>query len=186
VAPGRQNEFSQVAADVHTENYPAFFEKAGVIWRELFPGIPFEHSFLDEDFAKLYESEQTLARILSAFTLIAILVSCLGLFGLATFAAERRTKEIGVRKVLGATVAGITALLAKDFLKLVVIAIFIASPVAYYLMEQWLVDFAYRIDLQWWIFAGAGVLAVVVAFLTVSFQSIKAALANPARSLQSE
>ena len=127
-----------------------------------------------------------MASLVGSLTGIAILISCLGLFGLAAFAAERRTKEIGIRKVLGASVAGITALLAKDFLKLVLIAIVLASPIAYYFMNIWLSDFAYRIDIQWWMFAVAGLVAIVVAFLTVSFQSIRAALMNPVKSLRSE
>ncbi|MBK7938326.1 MAG: ABC transporter permease [Lewinellaceae bacterium] len=180
------NEMSQVAVDVQTNDYGAFFQKAGTHWHNLLPGIPFEHSFLDQDFAQLYESEQTLSRILGAFTLIAILISCLGLFGLSAFTAEQRTKEIGIRKVLGASVSGITGLLAKDFLKLVFVAIVIASPVAWWAANKWLADFAYRIPVQWWMFAVAGAVAVAVAFLTVSYQSIKAALANPVKSLRSE
>ncbi|HRI62263.1 MAG TPA: ABC transporter permease, partial [Saprospiraceae bacterium] len=124
--------------------------------------------------------------VLSVFTGLALFIGCLGLFALAAFTAERRTKEIGIRKVLGASVAGITGLLAKDFLKLVFIAILIASPVAYFFMQKWLADFAYRIDIQWWMFAAAGAVAVTVAFLTVGFQSVKAALANPVKSLRSE
>ncbi|RYZ31855.1 MAG: FtsX-like permease family protein, partial [Sphingobacteriales bacterium] len=113
-------------------------------------------------------------------------IACLGLFGLATFTAEQRTKEIGVRKVLGASVASIVTLLSKDFLKLVCIAILIASPLAWYGMNRWLQDFAYKIDLEWWVFALAGLLAIGIALLTVSFQSIKAALMNPVKSLRSE
>lgn len=124
--------------------------------------------------------------VLSVFTGLALFIGCLGLFALAAFTAERRTKEIGIRKVLGASVAGITGLLAKDFLKLVVVAIVIASPVAYFFMQKWLTDFVYRIDIQWWMFAVAGAVAVAVAFLTVGFQSVKAALANPVKSLRSE
>ncbi len=114
------------------------------------------------------------------------MIACLGLFGLATFTAEQRTKEIGVRKVLGASVASIVTLLSKDFLKLVLIAVGIASPLAWWAMTTWLKDFAYRIDLDWWVFAGAGLLAVGIALLTVSFQSIRAALMNPVNSLRSE
>ncbi len=180
------NDLMQVAADVHTSDYAAFFRKAEGLWRDLLPGLPYEHSFLDEDFAKLYESEQTLTHIIGAFTLIAILISCLGLFGLSVFTAEQRTKEIGIRKVLGASVAGLTGLLAKDFLKLVFIAIVIAAPVAWWAMNKWLTDFAYHIDIKWWMFAAAGAAAVAVAFLTVSFQSVRAALANPVKSLRSE
>jgi len=123
---------------------------------------------------------------LGIFTGLALFIACLGLFALATFTAERRTKEIGIRKVLGASVAGITELLAKDFLKLVLIAIVIASPVAYYFMNKWLANFAYRIDIQWWMFAATGAAAVLIAFLTVGFQSVRAALANPVKSLRSE
>jgi putative ABC transport system permease protein len=115
-----------------------------------------------------------------------LLIACLGLFGLATFTAEQRTKEIGVRKVLGASVGSIVTLLSKDFLKLVLIAIVIASPIAWYAMHRWLQNFAYKIDIEWWVFALAGLLAVGIALLTVSFQSIKAALTNPVKSLRSE
>ena len=118
--------------------------------------------------------------------MLSVLVSCLGLFGLAAFTTEQRRKEIGIRKVLGASVTGITSLLAKDFLKLVVVAIVVATPVAYFFMKKWLADFAYRIDIQWWMFVVAGLTAVGIAFLTVSFQSVRAALANPVKSLRSE
>ncbi len=125
-------------------------------------------------------------RIFSLFSALAIFIACVGMFGLATFAAAKRTKEIGIRKVLGASVAGITTLLAKDFLKLVILAMLIATPVAWYLMRQWLEDFAYRVEVQWWMFALAGVLAIGIAFLTIGVQSVKAALANPVKSLRSE
>ena len=118
--------------------------------------------------------------------MLTILISCLGLFGLAAFTAEQRTKEIGVRKVLGASVVSIVTLLSKDFLKLVLIAIVLASPIAWYAMTKWLQDFAYKIDIEWWVFALAGLLAVSIALLTVSFQSVKAALMNPVNSLRSE
>jgi putative ABC transport system permease protein len=134
----------------------------------------------------MYEAEQRVGAIAGIFGLLSVLVSCLGLFGLAAFTTEQRTKEIGIRKVLGASVAGITSLLAKDFMKLVIVAIVIATPLAWYFMKKWLSDFAYRIDIQWWMFAVAGAVAVAVAFLTVSFQSVKAALANPVKSLRSE
>ncbi len=156
------------------------------IWHRLVPGEPFEYTFLEDDFQKNYKADRQMAALVGTFTGIAILISCLGLFGLAAFAAERRTKEIGVRKVLGASVAGITGLLTKDFLKLVIIAILIASPLAWWMMHKWLQDFAYRIEIQWWMFALTGLAAVLIAFLTVSFQSIKAALANPVKSLRSE
>lgn len=167
-------------------NLPDLLATVNGIWKQHIPGEPLEYTFLDEDFQKNYKSDLQMAQLIGSFTGIAILISCLGLFGLAAFAAEQRTKEIGVRKVLGASVAGITALLAKDFLKLVLIAIVIAAPIAYYLMNQWLSDFAYRIEVQWWMFAEAAATAVAIAFLTVSFQSIKAALANPVKSLRND
>ncbi|MCY7359295.1 MAG: ABC transporter permease, partial [Rudanella sp.] len=149
-------------------------------------GQPFNYSFLDDDFDRMYRSEQRVGTIALIFALLAILISCLGLFGLAAFMAEQRTKEIGVRKVLGASVVSIVTLLSKDFLKLVLIAIVIASPIAWWAMHRWLQDFAYKIDIEWWVFALAGLLAVGIALLTVSFQSIKAALMNPVKSLRSE
>jgi putative ABC transport system permease protein len=134
----------------------------------------------------MYKSEQRVSTIAGIFALLSILISCLGLFGLAAYTTERRTKEIGIRKVLGASVAGITGLLAKDFLKLVLISIVIASPVAWYFMQKWLSNFVYRINMQWWMFVLAGIAAIAIAFLTVSYQSIKAALMNPVRSLRKE
>jgi putative ABC transport system permease protein len=147
---------------------------------------PFAYSFLDERFNATYRAEQKIGEILGIFAGLTIFVACLGLFGLATFTAEQRTKEIGVRKVLGASVTSIVALLSKDFLKLVAIAIVIAVPVAWYTMNNWLQGFAYKIDISWWMFALAGVLAVAIALLTVSYQSVKAALMNPVKSLRSE
>ena len=155
-------------------------------WRALLPGIPFVYSFLDERYQQTYVAERRTGLILGLFAMLTIFVACLGLFGLATFTARQRTKEIGVRKVLGASVSSIVALLSKDFLKLVLIALVIASPLAWYAMHRWLQDFAYRIDIAWWVFALAGLLAVGIALLTVSFQSIRAALMNPVKSLRSE
>lgn len=155
-------------------------------WKSMAPDQPFSYRFLDDAFGKVYSAEQRVGKLAGLFALFSVLISCLGLFGLSAFTAEQRTKEIGIRKVLGASVSGITGLLAKDFLKLVLIAIVIASPVAYWFMRHWLADFAYRIDIQWWMFVLAGFVAVAIAFLTVSFQSIKAAMANPVKSLRSE
>lgn len=151
-----------------------------------FPGNTFQHSFLDERFQRLYEADFRFGNILSFFTLLTILIACLGLFGLASYMTFLRTKEIGVRKVLGASVAGIVALLSKDFLKLVVIAILLSSPIAYFVLDQWLEGFAYQIEIQWWVFLLAGGLALGLAFLTVGFQSLKAALHHPADSLRNE
>ncbi|WP_198174908.1 ABC transporter permease [Spirosoma arboris] len=156
------------------------------IFHKYAPEMPFKYYFLDEAFNNLFQVEQRLANVLNLLTNIAILIACLGLFGLAAFTAEQRTKEIGVRKVLGASVASIVTLLSKDFLKLVLIAIVIASPIAWWAMNRWLQDFAYKIDIEWWMFALVGLLAVGITLLTVSFQSIKAALTNPVKSLRSE
>ena len=155
-------------------------------WKQYNADYPFTYTFLDDSFNNLYKSEQKTGVLFNIFATIAILISCLGLFGLATYTAQVRTREIGVRKVLGATVTGIIQLLAKDFIKLVLIAIVVGVPVAWYAMSQWLHDFAYRIDIQWWVFALAGLLAVGIALLTVSFQAVKAALMNPVKSLRSD
>ncbi|SFF30115.1 FtsX-like permease family protein [Spirosoma endophyticum] len=156
------------------------------VWQRINPAEPFEYSFLDADFQKNYESENRLTTLVGYFTFIAILISCLGLFGLASFNAEQRVKEIGVRKVLGASVTNIVALLSKDFIKLVLMALLIASPIAWYAMNRWLQRFAYKVDIEWWMFAFAGLVAVGIALLTVSFQSMKAALMNPVKNLRSE
>ncbi|RYC68898.1 MULTISPECIES: ABC transporter permease [Spirosoma] len=154
--------------------------------KQVNPNYPFTYHFVDEAYEKLYSAEQQVSTLVNYFGILAILISCLGLFGLAAFTAEQRTKEIGVRKVLGASVASIIGLLSKDFLMLVMIALVLASPLAWYALRQWLGTFEYRTDLSWWVFALAGLLAVGIALLTVSFQSIKAALMNPVKSLRSE
>jgi putative ABC transport system permease protein len=150
------------------------------------PHIPFEYRFMDEAYAQLYQSEQRLGQAFTIFTLLALFIACMGLLGLVSQQVMQRTKEIGIRKVLGASVPGIVFLLSKDFLKLVVLALLIAVPLAWYAMSRWLEDFAYSIDLSWWMFGLAGVVALAIALITVSFQSIKAALANPVKSLRSE
>ncbi len=155
-------------------------------WKRLKPNAPFEYKFMDDSFREIYKSEQRIGAILGVFTALAIAIACLGLFGLAAFTAEQRTKEIGIRKVLGASVASIIALLSKDFLKLVGIAIVLATPLAYWGMGVWLQDFAYRVELSWWVFASAGAAAVVIAFITVASQAFRAAQANPVQSLRSE
>lgn len=155
-------------------------------WKKLEPIFPFKYSFLDDSLNDFYQSEARLGRILAWAGGISIFLACLGLFGLATLSVLNRTKEIGIRKVLGASVARLTSLVAQDFLKLVLIAIVLASPLAWYFMNQWLADFAYRIEIQWWMFVLAALAAVGIAFLAVGMQSIKAALANPVKSLRSE
>lgn len=156
------------------------------IWKQVLPGNPLEYNFLDDSFNQLYKADRQTSLLILIFAVIAILISCLGLFGLAAFAAEQRTKEIGIRKVLGATVANITTLISKDFVKLVGIAIIIATPLSLLAMNKWIQSFAYRIKIGWWIFGVAGLIALLIALITVSFQSIKAALANPVESLRSE
>jgi putative ABC transport system permease protein len=137
--------------------------------------------FLDQDFQKNYESESKQASLINYFTIIAIIISCLGLFGLATFTAEQRRKEIGIRKVLGASVSGLVTLLSKDFLRLVIIAVIIASPLAWYAMHKWLQNFAYQTSITWQVFALTALIAVVIAFVTISFQAIKAANSQPCK-----
>ena len=154
--------------------------------KQVNPNYPFTYHFLDEAYEKLYNAEQQVNTLVNYFGLLAILISCLGLFGLAAFTAEQRTKEIGVRKVLGASVGSIVTLLSTDFLKLVLGAIVLATPLAYWAVSKWLGTFAYSTPLSWWVFALAGLLAVGIALLTVSFQSIRAALMNPVNSLRSE
>lgn len=150
------------------------------------PEYPFEYHFIDEEYAKKFNDEQRTASLASLFAALTIFISCLGLFGLATYMAENRIKEIGVRKVLGASVANITVLLSKDFLKLVIISIVVASPVAWWAMNKWLQNYPYRVDIKWWVFAWAGLLSIIIAIVTVSFQAIRAALSNPVNSLRTE
>jgi putative ABC transport system permease protein len=167
-------------------NIPSTLAHIESTWRTFFPDTPFEYHFLDEDYDKLYRSEQRMGTLFNHFTILAVVISCLGLFGLALFMAEKRTKEIGIRKVLGASVSGIVVVLNKEFTKWVLVANVVAWPIAYYAMSKWLQGFAYRIDLDFWIFVLAALIAYAVAVATVSYQSIKAAVANPANSLRYE
>jgi putative ABC transport system permease protein len=155
-------------------------------WRAVYPLHPFEYSFLDEDFDHLYRAEQVRGKIFSAFAGLAIFIACLGLFGLAAFSAEQRTKEIGIRKILGAAEGQIVFLLSKEFVVLVLLANLVAWPIAYWAMHNWLQDFAYRTSLQWDIFIFGGIAALLISLLTVSFQAIKAAVANPVEALRYE
>jgi putative ABC transport system permease protein len=155
-------------------------------WKEYNPKVPFDFVFLDDHLQKQYAREQRTGSVFLLFSVMAILIACLGLFGLASFMAAQRVKEIGIRKVLGASVGSVTGLLARDFLQLVVVATLLACPIAYYFMQKWLSDFAYRIEMQWWMFVAAGAGAVLIAALTVGGQAIKAALANPVKSLRGE
>ena len=175
-----------IIANVDSKDYKASLEKIGQIWHTILPGVPFDYRFMDETVQKQYETEITLSNVINCFTCIAIFISCLGLFGLAAFSAEQRSKEIGIRKVLGASIPGVVRLLSKDFVKLVAVAIVIATPIAWWAMSRWLEAFAYRITVSWWMFALAGFLAMLIALITVSSQAIRAAIANPVRNLRSE
>ncbi|CCG98172.1 protein of unknown function DUF214 [Fibrella aestuarina BUZ 2] len=169
---------------------PGQTEKAVASMRRLAkkynPAYPFDYKFADDSFEEQYKSETLIGKLANYFAVLAIFIACLGLFGLAMFTAEQRTKEIGVRKVLGASVPSLITLLSKDFLRLVLLSILIASPIAWYAMSQWLLDFKYRIDIEWWVFALAGLMAIGIALLTVSYQSIRAALMDPVKSLRAE
>ncbi|MEJ2196185.1 MAG: ABC transporter permease [Ignavibacteriaceae bacterium] len=156
------------------------------IWEKTNPGVPIEYRFMNDQLDQLYNNEQRLSSLISGFSGLAIFLACMGLFGLVTFAAEKRRKEIGIRKVLGASVSSIIKLLSADFVKIVLAANVIAWPVAYFALNKWLEDFAYRIHINWWMFAIAGVIALVIALTTVSFLAIKAATANPIKSLRYE
>ena len=180
------NSFNRISVKISGNNITAALSHLEKTWKKFLPQTPFEYTFLDERFDQLYRSEQRQGTLFTAFACIAIFIACLGLFGLSAFTITQRIKEIGVRKVLGASTGSIVGLLSKDFLRLVVIAAVIAFPVAWYAMHNWLQDFAYRISIQWWVFLAAGFLASVIALVTMSFQAIKAALANPVKSLRSE
>ena len=180
------NRYNYVIANLATKNFPDILKHAENSWNAINPGSPFQYSFLDKDFQKNYEKDQRASDIVGYFTVIAIVIACLGLFGLSAFSAEQRIREVGIRKVLGASVGNVASLLSRDFIGLVLISVLIASPLAWYGMNKWLQNFVYRTPISWWMFAFAGLLAIFIALLTVSFQAIKAALANPVRSLRSE
>jgi putative ABC transport system permease protein len=169
-----------------TGNNMAAMDHIEKTWKKYLPETPFEYSFLDERFASLYKTERQQQSIFSIFAGIAIFIACLGLFGLSAFTISQRLKEIGVRKVLGASVPSIVKLISRDFILLVGVAALIAFPVAWYAMYQWLQDFAYRIEIGWWIFIAAGAVALIIAFATISVQAIRAALANPVSNLRTE
>lgn len=180
------NRYAQAGIRASGHNPVQTLQHIRETWQQLYPNEVFEHEYLDEVVAQFYATETLVARLINVFTTIAILICCLGLYGLVSHTVVQRTKEIGIRKVLGASVASIAFLLSNDFLKLVLIALIIASPLAWFATHRWLQDFAYKVDIEWWVFALAGLLAVGIAILTVSFQSVKAALMNPVKSLRSE
>lgn len=180
------NRFGYISLRINTNDLPATMAFVENTWQELFPQKPYEYAFLDEEFNKQYVADEKMGKTFLLFTSIAIFIACLGLFGLATFVAQQRTKEIGVRKVLGASVSGIVALLSKDFVKLMIISFVIATPLSYLLISKWLDNFAFRINIGWEIFVIAGITTLTIALVTVSFQTIKAALANPVKNLRTE
>jgi putative ABC transport system permease protein len=181
-----QNHGNWLTIQLDTDQIQTRMAALERLYKTTYPGNPFEFFFVDENYNRQYQTEQQYGRIFVTASLLAIFIACLGLFGLATFMTEQRTKEIGVRKVLGASVGSIVTLLSKDFMKLVLVAFLIASPIAWYATRQWLQNFEYKVDLEWWVFGLAGGLAVLIALATISFQSVKAALTNPVKSLRSE
>jgi putative ABC transport system permease protein len=178
--------FSDVCVKIdgaRTEEALAYIES---VWKKIIPHYPYEYQFLDDHFAQLYEADKKVSRVVSILAGLAIIIACMGLFGLASYSAERKVKEIGIRKVLGASVINIVALLSKDFIKLVIIANVIAWPLGWWVVSKWLQDFAYRIDVSWWIFTLAGIVSLFIALITVSTQTLKAAKSNPVKNLRTE
>jgi ABC-type antimicrobial peptide transport system permease subunit len=166
-----------------TSNAISSIEKT---WKKYTPTVPFEYRFVDEAFGKKFQAEERIGKLSTYFAVLAIFISCLGLFGMASFVAEQRTKEIGIRKVLGASVLNLWSLLSKEFVALVILSCMIAAPVAYYYLNNWLTNYDYRINISWQVFIWAALAALVLTILTVSFKAIKAALSNPIRSLRTE
>ncbi len=171
---------------VSATNVKELVNKVETTWKKMAPGMPFSYRFLDDAFDNMYRAEQRMGKLALGFSILAIVVACMGLFGLATYAAEQRIKEIGIRKVLGASVSGIVEMLSVDFIKLVLVSALIAFPIAWWAMNKWLMNFAYRIDISWWIFLVAAAVALFIALTTISYQAIRAALMNPVRSLRTE
>ena len=181
-----KDKSSIVAIKMNTANVQDVTGYVSSVWKQFSPNQPIRFTWLDESFANMYADVKRTGRIFTSFAVLAIIIACLGLFALSAFMAEQRNKEIGIRKVLGASISGITTMLSKDFLKLVIVSIVIGSPVAWWAMTKWLQDFAYRISINWWMIAVAGLTAIIIALITISFQSIKAALMNPVKALRSE
>ena len=171
---------------IKSDNLAATIEEVKKAWTQLAPHRPFLYSFLDDDFARQYQKDVNFRKLFTTFSCLAIFIACLGLLGLATYTAELRTKEISIRKVLGANISSIVTLISKDFILLIAVAMLIATPVAWYTMNRWLEGFAYHIEIHFWIFILAGFAALMIAMLTIGYQAIKAALANPVAALKSE
>jgi putative ABC transport system permease protein len=178
--------FYNISIKLKGQNLTSTIAHIEKTWKKYVADVPFQYTFLDDNFDRLYQSELRQSHIFTIFSCIAILIACLGLFGLSAFAITQRVKEIGIRKVLGASIGSIVTLLSKDFLKLVLIAAVIAFPIAWYAMHNWLEDFAYRINIPWWLFLVAAIAAACIAFATICYQAIKAAVANPVKNLRTE
>jgi len=186
VLPQSANDKDNLYVRLSGKNIPAALDYLSLVYSRFDPENKVDYHFLDQNFAKQYQTEQKQGNLLLIFTILAISIACLGLFGLVTFTAEQRVKEIGIRKVLGASISNIVTLLSKDLITLVLLATVISAPIAWFAMNKWLQSFAYRVDMHWWVFIAAGFIAILIAFLTVSIRSVKAAMANPAKSLKSD
>ncbi|GCC51668.1 hypothetical protein SanaruYs_18960 [Chryseotalea sanaruensis] len=184
--PASRSEYVFVTASIPAGNYESFIEETQEVWADLNPNTPFESMLLSEQIKQQYEAENRMAMMITSFTSIAIIISCLGLYGLSIYVAERKTKEIGIRKVMGASISSIVSMLSTDFLKLVAIAFFIAVPISYYFMSEWLKTFSFRMEMSAWIFIAAGMLSFLIALFAVGFESLKAAVNNPVNSLRNE
>ena len=186
LVPRNANNYGRISIKIGGSDIPSALSHIETTWKKFLPDTPYQFAFLDENFSRLYDAEERQKILFTTFACLAIFIACLGLFGLSAFAISQRIKEIGIRKVLGASISTIVALLSIDFLKLVFIASFIAFPVAWFAMNKWLQDFAYRTTIQWWIFLLALIIAALIALLTISFQAVKAAIRNPVKSLRTE
>ena len=178
--------YNQAAIKLGSANLAVTLQSVKKIWEQTFPNFVYEYRFLDDKIESFYKQENQLAQLYKIFASIAIFLSCLGLYGLASFMAVQRIKEVGIRKVLGASAGNIVFLFSKEFIVLIAIAFGIAAPIAWYYMNQWLQDYVYRINTSWWLFATGGIVAIFIALATISFQAIKAAVANPVKSLRTE
>ncbi|NBP67112.1 MAG: FtsX-like permease family protein [Cytophagia bacterium] len=184
--PASRNEFVYVTASIAANNYDSFIESVQEAWTSLNPNTPFESMLLSHQVKQQYEADNRMAMMITSFTSIAIIISCLGLYGLSIYVAERKTKEIGIRKVIGASIASIVSMLSTDFLKLIAVAFFIAVPISYYLMNEWLQTFSFRVEMNAWIFIVAGMVSFLIAWFAIGFESVKAAVNNPVDSLRNE
>jgi ABC-type antimicrobial peptide transport system permease subunit len=183
---GEKDDYGSILIKTRAGQTKAALASLEKLCKQLNPKFPFTYQFSEDEYQKLYTSEIMVGKLSSCFAFLAIFISCLGLLGLAMFTAEQRTKEIGIRKVLGASIVSLFSLLSKEFLMLVLVALIIATPLAWYMMYKWLEDYAYKTNISWWMFMIAGLVAIVITLFTVSFQAVKAALANPVKSLRTE